>query len=97
MKHYALALTALLAVAACDSGTSPVASRAEFTQADTNHDGRLTKEEYQRLLAIRAAGGDAVAAQAVKANLKYDTYSTRFKNADSNGDGYLSSAELNIR
>lgn len=90
----AVALLTLLT--GCDVG-APAATRAEFQQADSNRDGTLNREEYERLMAIRASGGDAVAAQAVKANMKYDTYSTRFKNADSNGDGSISDNELGIR
>lgn len=86
----------LVALTGCD-GASPSMSREEFAQADSNHDGKLSKEEYQRVYAIRAAGGDAKAAQTVKSNLKYDTYGTRFKNADSNGDGYISDAELGLK
>lgn len=90
----ALILLGLLGVSGCDN--TPAASSAEFNQADSNHDGRLTSEEYKRLVAIRAAGGDQAAAQAVKSNLQYDTYSTRFRNSDSNGDGYLSRDEMNL-
>lgn len=89
----AVALLTLLT--ACNTG-APAATRSEFQQADSNHDGKLSKEEYQRLIAIRAAGGDEAAARTVKANMKYDTYSTRFNNVDSDGDGYLTDKELGL-
>lgn len=102
MNRFQLSTAALLSlgligVAACDHGAAPGATRAEFNQADSNHDGRLNSDEHKRLLAIQAAGGNAAAAQAVKANLKYDTYGTRFKNADRNGDGFISAEEYNVR
>lgn len=96
LSTVALLSLGLIGVAACGQG-EPSATRAEFNQADSNHDGRLNSEEHKRLLAIQAAGGNAVAAQAVKANLKYDTYSARFKNADRNNDGYISSDEYMLR
>lgn len=92
----ALLSLGLIGVAACDHG-APAATHAEFDQADSNNDGRLSSDEHKRLLAIQAAGGNAAAAQAVKANLKYDTYSKRFKNADRNSDGYISTAEYSLR
>lgn len=91
----ALLSLGLIGVAACDHG-APAATRAEFNQADSNHDGRLDSEEHKRLLAIQAAGGNQVAAQAVKSNLKYDTYSTRFRNADRNNDGYIANDEYSL-
>ncbi len=91
----ALLSLGLVGVAACDHGT-PGATQAEFNQADSNHDGRLSSEEHKRLLAIQAAGGNPAAAKAVKANLKYDTYTPRFKNADANGDGYISANEYGV-
>lgn len=92
----ALLSLGLIGVAACDQG-APAATRAEFDQADSNRDGRLSGEEHKRLLAIQAAGGNQAAAQAVKSNLRYDTYSTRFKNADRNNDGYISADEYRLR
>lgn len=91
----ALLSLGLVGVSACTHG-EPAATRAEFDQADSNHDGRLNSEEHKRLLAIQAAGGNHAAAKAVKANLKYDTYTPRFKNADANGDGYLSADEYGV-
>jgi len=99
MKSRSIAFSAvalLTALTACDPAT-PSATSAEFAQADSDHNGSLSADEYKRLIAIRAAGGDAVAAQSVKANMKYDTYGTRFKNLDRNGDGVLSSAELGLK
>lgn len=92
----ALLSLGLIGIAACDHG-APAATQAEFNQADSNHDGRLSGEEHKRLLAIQAAGGNEAAAKAVKSNLKYDTYGTRFKNADRNNDGYISTNEYGLQ
>ncbi len=91
----ALLSLGLVGIAACEH-TAAGATRAEFDQADSNNDGRLSSEEHKRLLAIQAAGGNAAAAKAVKANLKYDTYTPRFKNADANNDGYISQSEYGM-
>lgn len=95
LSTVALLSLGLIGVTACD-GAHSSATRAEFRQADSNHDGRLNSDEHKRLLAIQAAGGNAEAAKAVKANLKYDTYTPRFKNADRNGDGYISPGEYGV-
>ena len=92
----ALLSLGLIGIAACDTNAAPGATRSEFDSADANHDNRLSSEEHKRLLAIQAANGDPVAAQAVKANLKYDTYSTRFKSADRDGDGSISAEEMGL-
>lgn len=96
LSTVALLSLGLVGLTACEQG-GPAATRAEFDQADSNNDNRLNSEEHKRLLAIQAAGGNAAAAKAVKANLKYDTYTPRFKNADRNGDGYISAEEYRIR
>ena len=77
--------------------SAPMATNAQFQQADGNKDGALSRDEYEHLLAIRASEGDAAAARAVKANLQYNTYDTRFKASDRDGNGAISRSELGIR
>jgi hypothetical protein len=99
MRCRPLMLSSVVLLAALSGCTTPppAASAAEFAQADSNHDGQLDADEYKRLIAIRAAGGDEVAAQTVKSNLRYDTYSTRFEYRDRNGDDVLSAQELGLK
>lgn len=91
----------ILALAATSMGacapSAPLATPAQFQQADGNKDGTLNRDEYEHLLAIRASEGDAAAARAVKANLQYNTYDTRFKASDRDGNGSISRSELGIR
>jgi len=96
--RYTLMMLALAttSVVAC-APSAPMATPAQFQQADGNKDGALNRDEYEHLLAIRASEGDAAAARAVKANLQYNTYDTRFKASDSDGNGAISRTELGIR
>lgn len=95
-SHLFLMAASAVALAACDNATTAGATPDQFRQADANHDGRLSQGEYEHLLAIRASAGDPVAARAVKSNLRYNTYDTRFKDLDDNGDGFVSNREIGL-
>ncbi len=91
-KHfvYAISLLTLAGPAlAADAPAAPPDFAAQFREGDTNHDGKLTYDEYKAARMMRDAG------KVDETKIKH--YVERFAALDANKDKLLSLEEYKVR
>ena len=99
----ALILTSLLALSACATHRDSQSGAGRFEQADANHDGRMTLQEWSGGYSARAADfkkrdanhdGTVTKEEAIKYGRAHGVANEILREADKNHDGALDKAEM---
>lgn len=92
-------LVVTLFTAACGHSYyhQPTTRVMNFNQADRNRDSALNFYEYQMFVSLEAKAGNKYASKIVKMDMdgSHEILKRKFHALDMNGDGLLTSAELN--
>lgn len=78
-------------VAWAQANADRATARANFRQADANGDGRLNRREFRAFIDANAEDGLSLSSTV----RRFGAYDRAFARVDSNGDGIVTSGELN--